>query len=301
MDVTLKVESQAFEATSSKEPHPSESIKLPKDPWAWTMTGGGGEDHWTGWGNMLTATCPAFRFNGEPSPQNIEFMDNTWFSAGKDHAHSDPANLTVAVVGVRLGVEINGQAQPIPIQAKIFASLSPEAQHPSTQILVPEGEDWVITGGGAFDINDGVPWGNLLTGSWPAVDGNGRITGWNASGKDHAHAGPSRVASFVIAVRLVGDAKKKGTLTSALHEVTSTKAAHPSIEIRPTLGENEVIVGGGAKDNWQGFGNMLTASTPISESGKIVGWKASGKDHMESDPATITAYAIVLKAGLKTR
>ncbi len=42
--------------------------------------------------------------------------------------------------------------------------------------------------------------------------------------------------------------------------------------------------------NWSGKGNLLTHSAPSGN-----GWGAASKDHYESSPATITAYAIGIK------
>jgi hypothetical protein len=51
----------------------------------WTLSGGGAFDHWSGNGNLLTASYPVGR---------------TWFAAGKDHVHASPANLTAYVIGI---------------------------------------------------------------------------------------------------------------------------------------------------------------------------------------------------------
>jgi hypothetical protein len=51
------------------------------------------------------------------------------------------------------------------------------------------------------------------------------------------------------------------------------------------------MVGGGAKANYTGEGNLLTASYPSNSST----WLAKSKDQIKSDPATITAYAVGIK------
>jgi len=73
-----------------------------------------------------------------------------------------------------------------------------------------------------------------------------------------------------------------------LFAVTSGVAPHPSIELPVPAGYK--IVGGGATDNWNGAGNLLTASYPKGPNT----WFAAGKDHEQSSPASITAYALAL-------
>ena len=71
--------------------------------------------------------------------------------------------------------------------------------------------------------------------------------------------------------------------------MTSDVASHPEAHV--TVPEGYKLLSGGAKDNWSGAGNMLTASFPESDNT----WRASGKDHMPpGSPASITAFALVL-------
>ena len=68
-------------------------------------------------------------------------------------------------------------------------------------------------------------------------------------------------------------------------ESTSGTAAHPSA--MASVPDGYVCVGGGANDQWDGYGNLLTGTFP-SDDGRS--WTASGKDHVVSSPASITAY-----------
>jgi tetratricopeptide (TPR) repeat protein len=47
------------------------------------------------------------------------------------------------------------------------------------------------------------------------------------------------------------------------------------------------LIGGGAKVNWSGAGNLLTASYPDGNC-----WVAQSKDHVEQSPGSVTAWAI---------
>ncbi len=69
---------------------------------------------------------------------------------------------------------------------------------------------------------------------------------------------------------------------------TSAAAAHPNqtVYLPPGL----VVTGGGARANWSGAGNLLTASYPFT--GSIHGWAAESKDHGESSPASLTVWVI---------
>jgi len=70
---------------------------------------------------------------------------------------------------------------------------------------------------------------------------------------------------------------------------TPTAAHHPRLAL---VVPGFYMTGGGARVNWTGQGNLLTASFPQDRQT----WVAEGKDHFESDPSTITAYAIGFKA-----
>jgi hypothetical protein len=70
--------------------------------------------------------------------------------------------------------------------------------------------------------------------------------------------------------------------------VTSDVRNHP--EARVVVPEGYKLLCGGARDNWQGAGNMLTASFPESDNT----WLARGKDHDSADPASISAFALAV-------
>jgi hypothetical protein len=59
-------------------------------------------------------------------------------------------------------------------------------------------------------------------------------------------------------------------------------------ETRLTLLPGWKILGGGAKVNWSGHGNMLTASYPVAPGT----WIAKAKDHGQSDESNIDVWAI---------
>jgi vibriolysin len=70
--------------------------------------------------------------------------------------------------------------------------------------------------------------------------------------------------------------------------VTSEVTGHP--EARVTVPAGYKLVGGGARSNSTGAGNLLTASFPETPNT----WMAASKDHNASDQASITAFAVAI-------
>ena len=216
------------------------------------IIGGGAYDHWHGAGNLLTASYP----------MNAQ----TWRAAGKDHEIVSPAGITAYALAL---LDPNDEWDVL-----IKSETSDPAAHPQAVAALPPG--YTMTGGGAF-----VDWkgaGNLLTASFPTSDSS-----WEARGKDHDVPDVAAITSFVIGI------KHRTTAIQVKHLIqhaTSGFAAHPTAKV--SLDSTWTLTGGGALDQWSGGGNLLTASFPMSNST----WSCSGKDHVVSSPATITAYAI---------
>ncbi|MCG8363125.1 MAG: hypothetical protein MJA27_07320 [Pseudanabaenales cyanobacterium] len=238
------------------------------------MTGGGAFDLWQGFGNLLTASYPIRQVEGAPY--------TGWAAAGKDHIESDPAPLAVYAIGIK----ITNNGQPVSIQQQVVSAKGPTAAHPKVTAHLPD--EWIGTGGGAIDNYSGE--GNMLTASYPVYT-NGKVTGWTGMGKDHIQSDPSTITAFVIGIQ-VPDV----TLDVDIVSVTGKTAAHPVASVSSPTGHT--VVGGGAIDNYSGEGNMLTATYPLisSSDGTLTGWSAAGKDHIKSDPSSITVYVVTLEA-----
>ena len=247
----MTLQIQTFTATSGITAHPSVQVSVPA---GWKILGGGAFDHWTGAGSLLTASFP--------------LNDSTWFVAGKDHEISSPASITAYAIALHdpeneWDVTINSEP-------------SEPAAHPSAVAVLPAG--FVLTGGGAFVNWHGA--GNLLTASFPNSD-----TSWEVRSKDHDISDPAQITAYAIGMRPKANGKK---LHHEIKTATGAVAAHPSVTVQLDPGWS--LSGGGAFDDWNGDGNLLTASFPQGE-----GWVAAGKDHKVSSPASITAYAIGLR------
>jgi hypothetical protein len=187
-----------------------------------------------------------------------------------------------------------------PLRLQIFAATSDCAQHPSVGVVVPDG--WLILGGGAFvDWLDGVctglDWpspGNLLTGMYPDRGG----TVWVAASKAHFQPSPAQITGYCIAAQMQ-DGTPLPPSDYQIFSQTSPVAAHPSTEV--FLPDGWVLVGGGARANYTEPGSLLYASFPLYlpfsppvPPVRRDGWFAAAKDHLESGPATVTAFAIGL-------
>jgi hypothetical protein len=82
--------------------------------------------------------------------------------------------------------------------------------------------------------------------------------------------------------------KAAKALRTEILSVTSDITAHPVARV--TVPPGYKLVGGGARDNWTGYGNLLTASFPETPNT----WMAAGKDHITGAPASITAFAVAI-------
>ncbi len=161
---------------------------------------------------------------------------------------------------------------------------------------IPEG--YVCIGGAAqvsrsgSGVDPNSP-GALLTISAPTT-GSDEYKGWSVEAKAHLYGGYEiKLTVGAIGIRLKDDDGNYipvNVLKESLRVFsnTSSVASHPSTSVSVSNGYK--MIGGGAKVNWSGAGNLLTASYPEGNS-----WNVKSKDHGVSSPASITAYAIGIK------
>ena len=229
--------------------HPTAQVSVPQ---GYKLIGGGASDNWVGQGNLLTASYP---------------KGNQWIAAGKDHQDPSPSYITVYALGL---YDPDDDWDVIVAQ-----QTSDPAQHPQAVAPLPAG--YILTGGGAL-VDYGSGYGNLLTASFPNGD-----SGWEARSKDHLVADPAKITAYAIGIR--AKASNRVRLRQTIKSATGAVAQHPSAQV--CLDSGWVLSGGGAIDNWNGEGNLLTASFPSDTC-----WIAKGKDHIDPSPANITVYAI---------
>ncbi|MEO6195724.1 MAG: hypothetical protein ABIS20_22100 [Thermoanaerobaculia bacterium] len=247
----MALDIRMFKATSGMAEHPSVELEIPSE---FKIIGGGAFDHWNKPGNLLTAAYPKGL--------------HSWFAAGKDHEDVSPSSITAFAIAVH---DPKDEWDVI-----IKPETSNPAAHPQAVATLPGG--YTLTGGGAF-----VDWrgaGNLLTASFP----NNEST-WEARSKDHDISDPSRITAYVIGMKhRAGAIELKSTIKCSV----GSSEPHPKAQV--CLDSGWILSGGGAFDNWNGEGNLLTASYPQG-----LCWLAAGKDHKRPSPASITAYAVGIR------
>lgn len=250
--VTPSVTIKLFSNSGATAAHPVARVTVPKN---YKIIGGGAQVNWSGPGNLLTASYPV--------------STSVWEAKAKDHDYSSPANITVYALAI--------YDPKNEWSVKIFNSTSAIVQHPTSQIKIST--TYLLTGGGAKVNWSGA--GNLLTASFPSNKQT-----WEARSKDHTHKSPASITAYAIGIRPRNGADLP---KSRIFSDTGSVAAHPTY--KRTIEAGYTLTGGGARDNWSGYGNLLTASYPLSSTE----WKAAGKDHKVSSPASLTVYAIGVK------
>jgi Zn-dependent metalloprotease len=196
-----------------------------------------------------------------------------------------------SVVGVNCGgvVKLFEQTDASgKVTIAVFERYSDTALAHNTNFAVTVPSDWVVVGGGGEGTN--VPQGNLLTASYP----DSGLTAWLVSTKDHIASNPVRVRAWAIGLKVAGLSASQLRSYLTVNTATSSYAAHP--DVTASLAVGQVLLGGGFRVNWSGYGNLGTASAPVNSS--AYGWRVRSKDHVYSSPATATAYVIGMPSSI---
>ena len=196
----------------------------------------------------------------------------TWTVASKDHLEVSQARVVAYCIAAQMK-----DGTPISLDNyKIVSATSAVAAHPTQQVDLPAG--FTVVGGGARANYGGL--GNMLFASYPTVG----LGGWVGSAKDHLQSDPATITVWAIGLR-EAFLKNAGMLVSSFNSTSSIAANHP----RHTFVVPDFhLTGAGARVNWSGLGSLLTASFPQDRQTVV----AEGKDHIQADPSTITAYAV---------
>lgn len=251
-------------ATVAASHHDDFEVEIPAE---YVVIGGGAEGKDSPVGNLLTASYPRADLGA-------------WVVSTKDHLQSDP----VKVRAWAIGLKIVGLT-PDQVRSSLIVSMyrSAPANHPDATAQLPAG--YVLAGGG-FKVNWSAP-GNLATRSMP-VGANG----WRVSSKDHLVGSPATIEAYAIGLR--DSIPGVGSIVSAIGSSQSTLAAHPVASAAPAPGY--ATTGCGATVTWSGAGNLLWKLRPATAASGPRFCVAASKDQLASSPATITAYAIGLRA-----
>ena len=255
---------QLLKTSSVCAQHPTITLSAPAGA---VILGGGAYVDWSDGpcappsppGNLLTAMYPNEK-------------GTTWTVASKDHFQVNMATVTAYCIIAKMK---NGK----PISSEnytVVSGTSNKAGQPTLQVDVPPG--FIVVGGGARADYTGV--GNMLFASYPAVG----LAGWVGSAKDHLQSDPATITVWAIGLR-ESFLSQAGMNVSSLNATSSPAVNHPSKAFDVP---NFYLTGVGARVNWHGVGSLLTSSFPKDRRTVV----AEGKDHLEADPSTITAYAV---------
>ncbi len=147
------------------------------------------------------------------------------------------------------------------------------------ELSVSVGSDYAMVGGGAWAHYTGN--GAFLTKSMPL-----NSTTWISKSKDHIVQDLHNLTVYAIGMRI--DGVDPAYLRSKIH-ITSfqstTNSNSPTASVSVPSGC--LLVGGGADDQYNGYGNILISSRPNMNE-----WDVAGQAYRRSDPSKITAYAI---------
>ena len=198
-------------------------------------------------------------------------------------------------------------AQHLSVEIFWNTSESPSGR-PDASVVIPD--EYKLLSGGAF-IPDQTSNGKgvLLTASFPESDNR-----WRALGKDHRESDSSTLTVYAMALYDPDDIWE----TKIFSSTSNAADSHPYNRALVTDTDGSyVMVGGGARVNYTGEGNLLTASfpshlnvqIPVPVPGSVTvpvlvlesTWIAASKDHLDSDAATLTTYAIGLRSKSRFR
>jgi hypothetical protein len=191
---------------------------------------------------------------------------NAWVCAAKDQIQPDVAALTGYAVVV-------SHADTLDI--RVTSATGAAASHPTARVDVAAG--YSLVGGGCFDHTAGA--GNLLVDSYP-VSG-----AWICNGKDHDQPGAASITAYAIGIRST-------QVDVAMATGDGPKASHPHAVAALSASQGTLVGGGCNIPYGSGAGNMLWATYPNLGARS---WVCDGKDHIESDPSIIHAFAFGLR------
>jgi vibriolysin len=235
------------------------AVTVPGD---FVVIGGGGEGKESPSGNMLTASYPDSGLT-------------SWLVSTKDHIDGDPVRVRAWAIGLKVAGLTAAQLRSY---LTVSTATSAYVAHPDVTASLPAG--YVLVGGG-IKVN----WsgsGNIATASAPYGG-----SAWRVRSKDHQESSPATAQAYAIGIS--SSIPGVGTISNVINGGTSSVVAHPSYTTGLSAGY--ALSGCGAFVNWSGAGNLLWRIKPVNS-----GCSAASKDHIDSSPASISSYAMGLRA-----
>lgn len=252
---------QVHRASSGLDNRPQASVKLPD---GFRLLSGGAQVTWASPGNLLTSSFP--------------LNDTEWAATATDYRGSSKGIISVYAIGARMS---DGTKIPNSVY-QLVTKKSEKKKQPTDFASVFD--SYTLLGGGARVWNSSNPkYQSFLVGSFPLGKS------WIGGAKDHVHSNLSEVSSYAIGIStefLNKNAKVQSTVT----EVTSEYLLRVP-QGNCAVGQGEVLIGGGARANWQDEGLLLTSSYPNS----YASWSSMAKEHEVHDSGTISTWCIGLK------
>ena len=172
------------------------------------------------------------------------------------------------------------------LTVKIYKKQEDANKQHQHKVKVKTEKDMLVVGGGAVARWTGN--GALLTDSYPVQ----KMNAWSGSSKDHSVPDPHELDVYAIGLKV--KSMTRDELLRCIYVATSTSEVCAYPEATATLPSGYLVLGGGFRVDWHGYGNLATASFPSS----YTSWTVRSKDHEVSDPASITAYAIGIRRDL---
>jgi hypothetical protein len=179
------------------------------------------------------------------------------------------------------------------VQLKLYECQSEEI-YLDAELSCPVDADEVLVGGGAFIPTRAYFYSyfssHILTASYPSDD----LTRWHVASKYHHYGDEKNNSPYVYAIGMKVDGLSRSQLRSyiQLNKNISGTSRAPQV-VATVSGADYMLISGGAKVNWTGYGSLLVNSYPWENS-----WVAEAKDHIYSSYATIISYAISIKRSI---
>jgi hypothetical protein len=218
-------------------------------------------------GALLTASYPTDDLSG-------------WTVGSKDHRAAQPHELVSYVIGLKIA----GMSRDELLRSVYVSRAdSGTAPHPEAEAGIPSSNDYVLVGGG-FKVE----WhgqGNLATASFPATE-----TSWKARSKDHLASDPANLRVFAIALKRN---LPVGSVLTSISRSDSTQTPHPAAVA--SVAPGYALTGGGAEVHYHNAGNLLWKLEPATT--QTPSFSAAAKDHLASDPSSLTAYSLGIRIG----
>lgn len=240
-------------------------------PVGYKILSGGAKTHFTGAGNMLTASYPD---------------NNTWKASHKDHHVSSSSKIALYAIAVY------DPYNKLEVSSAYETSPSGKLNDVATIPFTNGTDGWAMVGGGAYAKYDCA--GSLLTGSYPYINASTGKAGWCARSLDFMVSCPSRLRVFATYARFrEGSPYAIETKTFMQGETTGKVMKYKAVISEK--GWN--LVGGGAVTATNDAAqkqtiNFLIGSYPHSN---MRMWIGESKDHHISGPAKLMVIAIGLK------